>query len=464
MNNCVLLVKMFAGGFNVNNIGHEIIDYYLPDDSDKYHIFVPPYGNVSDQKNIGPILLLEKTSVSYILRVVAVIKNHSIDDSNFDLVKYDGKPLTQILFSEEEKEDEVNEFQLSTFKCKKTDYYKTRDLNLFIIPANKADGPFSKDNRATLIEQFKEKYKDATLIELKDKKPWHNISYVEDDSPDYEIINRKILKKATNNSIHDVANGSTGSLEYDQDNLLKYIDKEYDENAVTSFFYSLLKEKPDLAKKFVAFITKNKDKGEIVKVKKQELALTKNQILINRYINASKRKCKSLGTHLKAIEKLKKEGRLSEAELSKIGDQNAIPFEKGIIDLFVETKESFIVIENKIKSDLNGKNVNSDGEEVSQLSKYDQYLSLIAGGKQRYLFVFAPDYNSDFLIDRNLSANFRKIEYSEIYSFFKEKLSSELSTGGVWNNKYLLFLNTLKKHSISLEDEMLIRFKNAIKN
>lgn len=322
----------------------------------------------------------------------------------------------------------------------------------------------SKDNRATLIEQFKEKYKDATLIELKDKKPWHNISYVEDDSHDYEIINRKILKKATNNSIHDVANGSTGSLEYDQDNLLKYIDKEYDENAVTSFFYSLLKEKPDLAKKFVAFITKNKDKGEIVKLKKQELALTKNQILINRYINASKRKRKSLETHLKAIEKLKKEDRLSEAELSKISNQNAIPFEKGIIDLFVETKESFIVIENKIKSDLNGKNVNSDGEEVSQLSKYDQYLSLIAGGKQRYLFVFAPDYNSDFLIDRNLSANFRKIEYSEIYSFFKEKLSSELSTGGVWNNKYLLFLNTLKKHSISLEDEMLIRFKNAIKN
>ena len=69
-----------------------------------------------------------------------------------------------------------------------------------------------------------------------------------------------------------------------------------------------------------------------IKFKKQELALTKNQILINRYINATKRKCKFLETHQKAIEKLKKEGRLSEAELSKIGDQNAIPFEKGIID------------------------------------------------------------------------------------------------------------------------------------
>ena len=48
--------------------------------------------------------------------------------------------------------------------------------------------------------------------------------------------------------------------------------------------------------------------------------------------------------------------------------------------------------------------------------------------------------------------------------FFKKGLSEELAVGGVWENKYRLFLNTLKKHSISLEDEMLIRFKNAIKN
>lgn len=60
MNNCILLVKMFAGGFNVENIGHEIIDYYLPDNSDEYHIFVPPFGNLNKQKKIGPILLLEK--------------------------------------------------------------------------------------------------------------------------------------------------------------------------------------------------------------------------------------------------------------------------------------------------------------------------------------------------------------------------------------------------------------------
>lgn len=306
--------------------------------------------------------------------MVAVIKNHLVDNCNLDLVKYDGKPLTQILFSEKENEDRVNEFKLSTFKCKKTDYYKIRDLKLFIIPASKADGPFSKENRAVLIESFNKKYQGCTLIELKDKKPWHNICYVEEDMSDYQVLNSNVLEKAKDNSKHDFANGTLGSLDYEQDNLLKYIDKEYDENAVTSFFYSLLNEKPNLAKAFVEYITENRDSGENIKLKKQKLALTKKQNLINLYINASKRKCKSFETHKKAIDKLEKEGQLSETEKSKINDPKAIPFEKGIIDLFMETKDSLIVIENKIKSDLNDKNVNADGEEVSQLSCFRHFF------------------------------------------------------------------------------------------
>lgn len=471
MNNCVLLVKMFAGGFNVNNIGHKIIDYYLPDASDEYHIFVPPYGKVSNQKNIGPILLLEKTSVSYILRVVAVIKKHSIDDSNLDLVKYDGKPLTQILFSEEEKEDEVNEFKLSTFKCKETDYYKTRHLNLFIIPANKEDGPFSKDNRATLIEQFKEKYKGATLIELKDEKPWRNISYVKETSSDketlsdYDQIIKQIVAKAKDNQKHDFASSSLNLLEYDQDNLLKYIDKEYDENAITSFLLSLLKDKPELAKEFIGFITNNYDKNPIIeKLCKQKLALTEGQIWINRYLSASKRGCESKDDHKKKLDKLEKQGKLSDSEKKMMNDPNAEPLERGIIDLFIETNNSVIVIENKIKSDLNGKNVDEDGEEVTQLSKYDKYLSAICSNKKCFLLVIAPDYNSEFRIESGLKTNPSVIKYSDLYDFFKKRLSEELAVGGVWENKYRLFLNTLKKHSISLEDEMLIRFKNAIKN
>ena len=456
---------MFAGGFNVENIGHEIINYYLPDNSDEYHIFVPPYGRVKTDTKIGPILMLEKTSISYILKVVAIIKNHEQDNTDFHLVRYDGKPLDEIAFSDGELEDGVDDFALSTFKCHKNSYYRTRELEIYLIPASKSKGPFSAENRKALISRFKSENPHATLIELSNKKPWHNISYVEETSPDYNRIINQIVMKAKDNDKHDFASSSLNLLEYDQDNLLKYIDKEYDENAITSFLLSLLKEKPELAKEFIKFITGNCDKNPVIKkLCKQKLALTEGQIWINRYLSASKRGCKSKDEHKKKLDKLEKQGKLSLSEKKMMNDPNAKPLERGIIDLFIETNDSIIVIENKIKSDLNGKNIDEDGEEVTQLSKYDNYLSAICDNKKCFLLVIAPDYNSEFRIESGLKTNPSIIKYSALYDFFKERLTEELAVGGVWENKYRLFLNTLKKHSISLEDEMLIRFKNAIKN
>lgn len=465
MKNNILLLKMFAGGFNVENIGHEIINYYLPDSSDEYHIFVPPYGKVKADTNIGPILMLEKTNISYVLKVVAVVKAHDQDNTDFHLVKYDGKALDEIIFSDGELEDGVDDFALSTFKCHKSSYYRTRELEIYLIPASKSKGPFSTENRKALISRFKSENPQATLIELSDKKPWHNISYVEETSSDYDQIIKQIVVKAKDNQKHDFASSSLNLLEYDQDNLLKYIDKEYDENAITSFLLSLLKEKPELAKEFIEFITNNYDKNPIIKkLCKQKLALTEGQIWINRYLSASKRGCKSKDDHKKKLDKLEKQGKLSPSEKKMMNDPNAEPLERGIIDLFIETNNSVIVIENKIKSDLNGKNVDEDGEEVTQLSKYDKYLSAICSNRKCFLLVIAPDYNSEFRIESGLKTNPSIIKYSDLYDFFKERLSDELAVGGVWENKYRLFLNTLKKHSISLEDEMLIRFKNAIKN
>ena len=465
----ILLIKMFAGGFNVDNIGHEIINYYLPDNSDEYHIFVPHNGNVDPKKTIGPILLLEKTNISYVLKVIAVIKQHKLDDDDLSTVFYDTKSLSKITFSKEDLEAKYESFNRSTFKCHKNDYYKTRDLNLYVIPINKDGGTFSEEKRRHSIDRFNNEIKNnnpqAALIELNDKKPWHNISYIPDNTKDYKLITNEIIEKATDNTRHESANSKLNDSDYEQDNLLNYIDKEYDENAITSFFCSLLNEKKLLAKEFVKSITG--DDSDIISIEKQKLALTENQQNINRYINASKHNYSSQEDYKKKIDEAKRKGSLLSYEKDKFDEFNkdkkgTNPFEKGLIDLFVETQKSVIVIENKIKSDLNGKSINGDDEEVTQLSKYDKYLSLISGNKNRYLFVFSPDYNCDFLIDEKIDAIFEKKKYSELYKFFSEKLKDEIVGGGVWENKYRLFLNTLKKHSIRLEDEMLIRFKKAI--
>ncbi len=41
----ILIVKMYVGDFNNENIGHEIINFFKTDDNEEY-IYVPAYGGM----------------------------------------------------------------------------------------------------------------------------------------------------------------------------------------------------------------------------------------------------------------------------------------------------------------------------------------------------------------------------------------------------------------------------------
>lgn len=457
-----LLIKMFAGGFNVDNVGHEIINYFLPDDGDYYHIFVPPYGNIGKDKKISNIILLEKTNYSYILRVVAILKNCKEDNDDLGKVKYNNKPLSQIRFSVDENDNKNTDFKRSTFKCHKDSYLKTRDLNLFVIPQAKETGPFNSQKRKEIIDIFKktkEKENEHNeLIEIKEKKPWHNISYISND--EFNSLFNKAKTEPQKTTRHERVNkGIAISHIYQEDNLLKYIDKEYDENAITSFFYSIFKEKPDLALSFVKEITgDNSGSLEIIEIKKQHLALTKKQKVISNYLKSKDKESNTALGYKKQIDDWVNANELSVDEKEHWKSQT--PYKRGIIDLFIVTNKHVIAIENKIKSDLNSKETDADGNTTTQLSIYNDYLEVIKNKKESRLFLFAPDYNSDFDIDKKI--NVKTMKYSELLKFFKSKIS-DLGGNDVWNSKTRLFLNALDKHSMSLEEEMLTRFQSAIK-
>ena len=449
---------MFAGGFNVDNVGHEIINYFLPDDGDYYHIFVPPYGNIGKDKKISNVVLLEKTNYSYILRVVAILENCEKDNDDLDKVKYNNKPLSQIKFSVEENKNEIIDFKRSTFKCHKDSYLKTRDLNLFVIPQAKEKGPFDCQKREEIINIFKEENKQNKPVEIKEKKPWHNISYISND--EFNSLFNKAKTESQKTTRHErVSNGIATSHIYQEDNLLKYIDKEYDENAITSFFYSLFKEKPDLALSFVKEITgDNSELLEIKEIKKQHPALTEKQKVISNYLKSKNKESNTALGYKKQIDDWIDANELSADEKEHWKSQT--PYKRGIIDLFIETNKHVIAIENKIKSDLNGKETDADGSTTTQLSIYNDYLEVIKNKKESRLFLFAPDYNCDFDIDKKLIV--KKFKYSELLKIFKSKFS-ESGSSDIWNSKMCLFLNVLDKHSMSLEEEMLTRFQSAIK-
>lgn len=116
------------------------------------------------------------------------------------------------------------------------------------------------------------------------------------------------------------------------------------------------------------------------------------------------------------------------------------------IDLWIRDKRHIMVIENKIKSGLNGKT--DDGK--NQLNKYYEYTESFkkeAGVDETNYFIFVPNYNDIVLNNPITKYNYKIIYYSEIYDFFRRYAAEYL------NDKYFPdFLSGLKNQTMSYSE------------
>jgi hypothetical protein len=120
------------------------------------------------------------------------------------------------------------------------------------------------------------------------------------------------------------------------------------------------------------------------------------------------------------------------------------------IDLLVQDTNNVIVIENKIKSGINGIRHDVYSDEIqSQLYKYFSYATSIANGRKVSCFIFSPDYNQLDISNHMAGEFYTTIEYSTIYNFFvahKEDYSDD---------KYFTdFLGGLYKHTLKVNSEL----------
>ena len=111
-------------------------------------------------------------------------------------------------------------------------------------------------------------------------------------------------------------------------------------------------------------------------------------------------------------------------EASKIEDSkvDSIKYPSGgRIDLMVRTSNSLVVIENKIKSDINS--VEEDGE-GKQLRRYYNYANWLATkkeladyGKQRHFIILTPKYNIPTVEDKEMAGTYKVITYAHVYEY-----------------------------------------------
>ena len=115
------------------------------------------------------------------------------------------------------------------------------------------------------------------------------------------------------------------------------------------------------------------------------------------------------------------------------------------IDIWIESDKDIIVIENKIRSGING----IVSQEYSQLNSYYEYAEKIAKetGKQPHYFIFLPDYSRLDLAAYGLENVYKRIKYSDIYNYFIKESAVYIA-----DRAFPDFVRGLKRHTLSLPD------------
>lgn len=128
------------------------------------------------------------------------------------------------------------------------------------------------------------------------------------------------------------------------------------------------------------------------------------------------------------------------------------------IDLLLKDKNQIIVIENKIKSEVNGhiKSNQSEEMEYSQLHKYYEYTEKIKGNRKSTYILLTPNYN-DINLDKYKSGNkYKKIYYRQIYGFLNSQHIDDI---------YLKdFIKAIEKHTKDYDNELYEEMKQTFYN
>lgn len=360
---------MFSGKYlnEGHNIGHEIINL-LKDDQDRNYIYIIPNGKMAQEHDnqINAILLVRLIREG-ILEVLAKAEE-----------------LEQIVY-DNSNESELHEKQIQ--------YVRDNNITYGGVPLDKilegntykgkAD---AKSRYVTFIVGRLNKVK--VPIYLTEEKGYadekEHIYYV--DLGNSRFGNRNMpryISKIRDENAYNILKMIIGNSElWESSNTTEKITKDFHPNCLIHSFISIIGKQYDelvYSNMFAHFFVANKDRFR--KFSQEVFNIPLGDFSIKR------------------------------------------EYEK--IDILIEDERNLIIIENKIKSRINGIKYDIYGNEIqTQLEKYYEVLSKQKEGKTISCFIFAPKYNR---IDESRICNkYRLIEYDKLYDFFsKEEYCSD---------------------------------------
>ena len=135
------------------------------------------------------------------------------------------------------------------------------------------------------------------------------------------------------------------------------------------------------------------------------------------------------------------------------------------IDLFIEDRDRIIVIENKIKSHINGLIFNRKSQELeqTQLEKYFDYASKKASDKNKEarFYLLLPNYNDIDLSNYKKGDAYKKIYYKQVYDFLSGR--KELDSDPHLKEFHTAMKPHTSEHSNDLYEVMKQRFYDIVR-
>ena len=425
MQNEIILNRMYAGDYlkSDNNIGHEIINLFQADDTNtdkgKYFVYINPYGSIasSHDDKIRTVLMVRGHG-EHMLEVLAktegYLKQWVYD--RYSKVKKDDEKYRQ----EREKIHDEHVKRLSIFHVTyggvslENIFKDNQDNDIACYVTFEAEKIIKVKKPIYLVDanyQQVGENNEISMYKLEDLNNFSKQSLKMYVLKDKHFKSYNTLANIINNpdlwgeAVGQVDKTEQPPKDTENENIFKIIKKEYDELVVSNMLAYYL-EKGKLFKDFAKEVLTIGEISDSVKIYREKPVKT---------------------------------------------DEG-----KGFIDLLIEdkTNRKVIVIENKIKSKINGITEHHDINDEKIKSQLDVYYKWAKGnntykGFERKFYIFVPDHNNvdvDKYFSSDREAKYEKVLYSEIYDWFKNQK-------GKYKDKYFEdFLTLLEKHSQPTED------------
>ena len=119
----------------------------------------------------------------------------------------------------------------------------------------------------------------------------------------------------------------------------------------------------------------------------------------------------------------------------------------GRIDLMLRTDRAIVVIENKIKSDINSIEEDCEGKQLRRYFNYAVWLSESKNSsdykKERHFFILTPKYNQPSIEDKEMKELYSIITYADVYEYLTENFRSIQD-----DSNFVAFYDAMYRHTL----------------